>query len=153
MGDTAADVRYPTKRELVRQLRAAPQLAHLQVVTALPSLDHDLEPDRIYVGSAQGAVEWPLAMEGRKWRDDQFELPVLVVAGGAGLTPDEAEERCSAYTTAFFDVAAEGLDLDRQVDGLEVFAIGSYDGPITVATETGAKSWAEITCDCEARIH
>lgn len=124
------------------------QLGGVQVEYGWPG--DTLEADAVYVADVDGTVEIPTLKAGRKHRDDQFTVTVLIQAGLAGGDLAETAERAARLYAALEDVLADDPSLDG-FDGLLDCELGFVAGPNTFRTSEGAVTFYACEINCQAR--
>lgn len=143
-------VRGPFKTKLIALLQGKEAVNGVQISYGFPG--DKLEQDAVYTATCIGRVEITLMQGGRKQRDDNFDLTVVVLTGQHGLTPEQGEARAAVLLSAIEDVFADDPTLGLSGDGGVVAAeISSIDGPNTTLTREGAVSHFIVTISVHAR--
>jgi hypothetical protein len=141
-------IRHSLKAHLVDLLSAAPGLAGVQIAYGFPG--DSMERECVYVARVTGTVEILLMQGGRKQRDDQFTITLIIQAGLDGGSEQASEERASEMYAVVENVLADDPSLD-DVDGLIDAQIRQVDGPHTMQTMEGALAMFAIDIECHAR--
>lgn len=144
-------VRGTVKAELVKRIKAAGAArAKVQVETDWPG--NALENESIYMPQCTGRVTMPVTNAGRRMRNDEFVVTIVVQAGKAGQTRATAVARAEVMLSWVEDALAEDPGLGG-IDGLGHALQGTTEGPDTFPTKTGAVAFFTVEVDCLARYY
>lgn len=140
-------IRHTVRARLVELLKAQPNLSGIQVVRGYPG--DEIEGEYVWLDEPEGTLSPASIKAGRKHRDDEWTQPIIVFAGAAGQTMDEAEDRAAFLFAAVEDLFADEPTLD--VEGLKWIGDAALRGPTTFRTTSGAVSAYVIEPTLHAR--
>jgi hypothetical protein len=146
----------PNSKNSIRHLvilelfeRVAARLPGWRVDPAWPG--DELELEAVYVAGAQGPVTVPLMGAGRSFRDDRFDVTVIVQGGSPQSVSRESMERAALGLAAVEDVLAEDPTLGDLPGLLEIGQSAQVDGPTTFPARNGVFTYYTLTISAEAR--
>jgi len=142
-------IRWSLTSHLVDLLRNDPTLLGVSVEPGWPGAKH-VTAEMVWVDELAGDVAIPLAVAGRKPRDDDFTIPFeLRVAGMTTL--DETMARVSELVAAIENVLANDPTLG-DFDGLIDAEITSERMTAGETPESGYVGFAEVVVSCHSRL-
>lgn len=135
------------KKAMVTTLQARAGLAGIQVSYAHPG--DKLEPDSIWMGDVRGHHEIAALRAGRKVRNEEYTLDVIVSVLKAGGDVQDAEDRAFVL---FIEVEGALAD-DPRLGGtvLEWAKAGEFTTTVGM-TETGGLAEIKLGVECRARL-
>ena len=150
MAEPTTNIRHLVKDAFIQLLRDHPALAGVQVEYGWPG--DMLEADSIFVAGCDGNTEVPHMKSGRRHRQDDFTMTVVVQAGLVGDTdPADTETRAAELLTAIDDTLADYPTLN-DLPGLHDFGEQMrIDGPNTYRTKQGCISFYLCEIDAATR--
>jgi hypothetical protein len=113
----------------------------------------DIAVEHIWIENVDGRNVWELLMGGRKARDDEFTIELLVRVNH----PDRAGAllRCDELVGVIGGLVADDPTLNEEIDPTLVATTGDVSGPISVPDldGNGFDAIAKVTLDCGNRIY
>lgn len=130
-----------------------------QLATALPAVlvlrtwdGKQLERSTAWIRRTTGTIDFPLAMAGRKARNDDFSVRWVFASVSPGDTEEEAETRVMAMFAALENLVANDVSA-ANLDGLVHMTIGTTEGPDTFPNgDEGFGAIFEADVDCKSRL-
>lgn len=147
MTTTTTSVRSAVKTYLVDQLES--RLDPVPVAYGWPG--RNLERDHVWIDRVTGNVEFPLAMAGRKSRNDDFTVRVVFQASAPGDSILEADARAEEFYGHLEDLIAGDVSLGT-MDGVVHAVLGAVEGPSGELTDEGAVSFVIADVAVKARL-
>lgn len=111
-----------------------------------------LPPEAIVMVRTTGTVTMPVTNAGRRYRDDNFTITLIVQAAKNGQTPAEAVARAEELLSFVEDAVADDPGLGG-VDGLMKALQGTTEGPDHYLGERGSLAYFTVEIDCEGRYY
>ena len=140
-------IRPAVKSYLKTQLATA-----LPTVTVMRSWNGKLiEREAIWFQRTSGEVGFPLAMAGRKARDDDFTVRVAFAVATPGEDDTEVEARVMELVAALENIVAADVTA-ANLDGLVHMILGQQDGPDSVPYGEGFLAMVEQDVVCKTRL-
>lgn len=111
-----------------------------------------LERDHVWVDRCTGTVEFPLAMSGRKARNDNFTVRVAFQSARPGDSIADCDERVEEFYAELEDLISGDVSLGN-LDGLVHAVLETVEGPVGELTDEGAVSFMFADVACKARLY
>lgn len=147
MADTSA--RWTVVARLLERLQGHERLTDVGVTDEHPG--DQIKPESAYLSNVEGdTFAMPLAMAGRKARDDEFRL-VWTITVTLRQGPTETIARASDIVAAFDDVLAEDPTLG-DLPLLVSAHLSNVNGPMLIRTDKGRFAIAEAVVSCHMRL-
>lgn len=154
----ATNGRWATRRALVKALAADDALSGMAIDTG--HMGETQEREVIWLGATTGSLVVPVFTgpdtdANPITYDDDFKIPVHLVAGAPGQTLDEAEARLEVMYLALERTIRTDPQLKKdwgQVDGLIHVLLGDVIGPESFHTVEGMASFCDVTLSTRFRI-
>lgn len=110
-----------------------------------------LERDHVWIDRVTGTVGFPLAMAGRKARDDDFTVRVVFQASAPGDSIVESDARAEEFYGHLEDLIAGDVSLS-DMDGVVHALLDAVEGPSGELTDEGAVSFVIADVAVKARL-
>jgi hypothetical protein len=136
------------KDALVTALKAQAGLAGIQVERAHPGPEK-LDREAVWLGAARGRHVIPVMKAGRKSRDEEYIVEVLLSVVKPGGTLEEAEERAFALLAEVEDVLADDPRLGTTAI---LWAKAGEWGESSGYLDEGAEADIRLEVECKARL-
>jgi hypothetical protein len=141
-------IRSEVKAALVSTITAA--LPGVQVSQGWPG--RGIEPEFVAVANVSGTMSLPLMQAGRKPREDDFVISILIgTAKGGRDTIEEVEARALELLAVVEDALADDPSLG-EIDGVLWMAIERVDGPNSEITTEGPAAFLTVEIAVRSRL-